>query len=211
MNRLTMTYWRSRHWLCPLLSFLHLKKYFLHSFRHSLNMLIRVICIVIRPSETNMPDRDPSETNWRPTCLMGDLSKTDMPDRRMIVDRYASSETNMPHWRPTCLIVYLSKINISHRKPIRDLSETYRRPIEDQHAWSETNMPHRWPIRNTYLAWGQSPIRACWSPIMHVSHWWVSDQAGWSPMGLQSGIMVSDGSQIRHVGLQWGIQSLMRH
>ena len=40
---------------------------------------------------------DPSYTHWRP---IGDLSKTNMPDRR---PRHASLETDMPHQRLTCL------------------------------------------------------------------------------------------------------------
>ena len=47
------------------------------------------------------PIGDPSETHWRPTCLIGDLSETDMPRQRPIEDQHASSET---HRRPTCLI-----------------------------------------------------------------------------------------------------------
>ena len=38
---------------------------------------------------------DPSETHWRP---IGDLSETDMPDRRRIGD------LDILHWRLTCPI-----------------------------------------------------------------------------------------------------------
>ena len=44
---------------------------------------------------------DLSETHRRPTCLIGDQSKTDMPDWRPPGDQLASSDT---HRRSTCLI-----------------------------------------------------------------------------------------------------------
>ena len=46
------------------------------------------------------PIGDLSETQRRPTCLIGDPSDTDMPYRRPIRDRHASSETDVP----TCLM-----------------------------------------------------------------------------------------------------------
>ena len=36
-----------------------------------------------------IPIGDQSETNWRPTCLIGDPLETDMPDWRSIRDRHA--------------------------------------------------------------------------------------------------------------------------
>ena len=98
-----------------------------------------------------------------------------MPDWRPIEDLNTSSKTNMPDQRPTCL-------------------------SGDQ---SEIDMPHRRPIRNTYLAQGQSPIRYICSGMRHVGLHWVSDEACRSLTGLQSGISVSDWSLIRHVGLRW--------
>ena len=63
-------------------------------------------------SETyRRPISDLLETHWRP---IGDPLETDMPHRRPIGDRHASSET--------------------HRRPIGDPLETnmpHRRPIED--------------------------------------------------------------------------------
>ena len=61
---------------------------------------------------------DLSETHRRPKFLIGDPSETNMPDRRPIRDRHASSDSHRrptfligdqpatveTHWRRTCLI-----------------------------------------------------------------------------------------------------------
>ena len=66
-------------------------------------------------SETyRRPIRDLSETHRRPTCFIGDPSETDMPHRRPMGDRPASSET---HRRPTCLIGDPSETDMPHRRP----------------------------------------------------------------------------------------------
>ena len=120
------------------------------------------------------------ETYRRP---IGDLSETDMPDRRPIGDRHAWPENNR---RPTCLIGDLSKTEMPHRRPIRD-----------RHASLETNMSHRRPtclIGAQHVSSGT--IRTCLvyngSLMRHVGLWWVSDEACWSPIrhcGLQSDIL----------------------
>ena len=71
-------------------------------------------------------------------------------------DQHASAETNIPDRRP---------IRARHASLVTHMP--YWRPIGDRHASLET--------QNTYLAQGRSPIR-------HVGHQWVTDQAGW--MGL---------------------------
>ena len=53
------------------------------------------------------PFENPSETNIsdsRPAYLIDEPSETDMPDRWLIGDRHASSETDMTHRRPKCFI-----------------------------------------------------------------------------------------------------------
>ena len=103
-------------------------------------------------SETyRRPNRDPSQTHRRPTCLIGDPSETDMPDRRpigdqnsrsethprptcLIGDLYVSSENDMPHRRPTCLIRNPSEIDMPDWRPICLIGD----PLE-------TDMPDRRP------------------------------------------------------------------
>ena len=107
-----------------------------------------------------------SETHWRPrhaswdlpdqrlTCLIGDPSETDMPDR---IPRHDSSETDMPNRRP--------KIASSetHRRSRHASLETHlkpTKPIGDQQKCLigdrlKTDMPNQKPTRDQH-AWLES-------------------------------------------------------
>ena len=60
------------------------------------------------PSETDMPIEEPSNTNWRQTCLYGDLL-----------------QTNMPHRKP------LANLKIVYYRPITDLHALSWTDIKD--------------------------------------------------------------------------------
>ena len=62
-----------------------------------------------------------SETYRR---LIGDPSETDLPHRRPIGDRHASSETDMPHRRPTCFIGDRHASSETHKKYISCLTQS---------------------------------------------------------------------------------------
>ena len=151
------------------------------------------IIIIGNPSETNMPDRRPShaslETQWRPTCLIGDL---DMFHRR---PRHASSET---HWRQTSETHW------------RRTSETHWRLtflVGYRHAWHETDIiccskPFLVGHVGLRCVWDQ----ACHSPIKHIGllcqssmkHVEVSDQACRSPI-----IKIFSGTFTIHWSVLW--------
>ena len=97
--------------------------------------------------------------------------ETDMPHRRPVGYRHASSETRRI---PTCLIGDQHVWSETHRRKtcrIRDLSETDlpdQSPIVDQHASSETDMPVRRPtLGKICISYG--------SPMRHVCLRWISD------------------------------------
>ena len=68
---------------------------------------------------------DPSETYWRPTCLI--------------------REIDMLYWRPPCLIGDISETLTSYIGDRHAWTETHRSP---RHASLETNMPDRRPIKD---------------------------------------------------------------
>ena len=134
-----------------------------------------------------------SETNRRPTCLIGDSFDMLGQKRTFLMgDQYASSEIHQ-----TCLIKYAGLQWVSN-----------------QAFW--------YPVRHVGLQWGMLVSNeACWSPIWHGCHQWtmlVFDEAGcstmrhvilrwgmldetcWSPMDLRSDMSslqwVSDRSPI---------------
>ena len=179
-----------------------------------------------------MPDWRPiedrhawSETNRRPTCLIRDPSKTDMPQQRPIRDWHASSETTMPDRRP---IGERHAWSETHRTPIFLIRYPWetdmpnRKPIGDQHAWSET---HQWAtyvflmglrsrmlfsdvshMRHVGLRWGMSVSDQAYGSLMrHVGFRLVSDKACRFPKGLQSGMLVFDEACRSSMGLRWGM------
>ena len=132
-----------------------------------------------------MPDRRPLgdqhdslETHWRPTCLIGDPTETNMSDQRPIGDPSETQVILETNWRPKC------QIGERHA-----WSETHR----DQHVSSETDMPHQKPTLGKICI-------SYWSLVRHVCLWWVPMRH----VGLQWGMLVSDGSSLRYVGLQSG-------
>ena len=123
----------------------------------------------------------------RPTLLIGDISKT-----------------NMPYWRRTWLI-HRPSINMPHQIPTCLIRDTLKTDMLD-HAfpmgfrWGMLDL-RRFPIRHFGHPWGISVSDG--SPMRNVSLWcWmsVSDEACWSPLGLRYDMSVSNGSRM---GLRW--------
>ena len=160
-------------------SFLSSFHSFIHSFMHSFIYLIIYFVVfleftkILLLSETYrrpIGDRHAwSETHWRPTCLIGDQSETDMPDRRPIGDRHSLLETDMPaesNWNS-----HLFKF-------------TYFYIICAYLHWNNV----RTLIRHVNLQWAFN--YACRSPMCLLLGMYV---------GLRSGMSVSDQSPIKHV------------
>ena len=103
-----------------------------------------------------LSETDPSETNRRPICLIGDSLETStcfirdpletyMFHRRPIVDWHAPSET---HWRPTWFTGDRHAWLETHRIPWHVSLETHWKLtflVGDRHAWSETEMHYQSP------------------------------------------------------------------
>ena len=123
---------------------------------------------------------DLSETHWRPTCLIGDPSGTNLPDRR---------------WTQ-------GKIRISHGSPMRNVGVRW---VSDEACLSPMGyragflVSNGSPIRLVGFRWGILVFDG--STMRHVGLRWVSDEACQSLMGLGSGMVVSNGSTIWDVGL----------
>ena len=139
------------------------------------------------------PIGDLLETHRRPTCLIGDPSKNDMP-----------------HRRPTCLIGDLPRVGLQWGMLVYD--EVCRSPMGLQSGmWLSDQACHspiglrgetcQSLIRLVGLRWVFN--RTCWYPMGLRSGMLVSDEACRFPIGLQWGMSVSDWSPIRHVSLQW--------
>ena len=144
-----------------------------------------------------MPDRKPIKDldilRRRPTCLIGDPSKT---STCFTGHRHAWSET---HRRPTCPILFayiywnyvrtLSGRSVSNVSPIRHVCRSLIRHVGLLWVSDESPMGFRsgMPVSDG----------ACQSQMGHVSLRWVSDEAC---RGLWWSISVFDGSPTRHIG-----------
>ena len=132
---------------------------------------------------------DPLKTHWRPTCLIGDPSKTDMPDRRPIWN-----------WKPDRRLTWLIKDSPDRSwTVIRDLTlfkkiNTKHKVCKNKYIWF-MRLESDW---TTQPCWSSSGLRRCvlvsnqecrslmdlrWS--MSVSDGSPLDQASWFPMILR--------------------------
>ena len=113
-----------------------------------------------------------SETSGTPTCLIGDLSETDMLNRRPTCLIGDPSETDISDQRPKCPIVDLLPDHRPCNVPIWILSIKYTKmSIFIYKSW--------WQVSDGSLKKCRSPMalqlsmlfsyQACWSQISHVS------------------------------------------
>ena len=136
-----------------------------------------------------MPDRKPIRNldmpHRRLTCLIGDPSETDIPDRRPtypIGDQHVPSETDMPvetHRSPTCLLTPIGIM--THIVKFTYFSILKKCKDSNQACWSLMG-----------LRLGMSVFNGL--SIRHVCFRWFSDEAC---RGLRSGMSVSDRSSFR--------------
>ena len=109
---------------------------------------------------------------------IGDPSETDMPDRRHIGDRHASSIRH-----------------VGLRSGVLVSDETYWSPIGLRSGMLVFDGS---PIRHVGLQWGMSVSNG--SSMKHVGLRWVFNEAWRSPTGFRSGMSISNGSSI---GIWW--------